>query len=117
MLDAKTLKIIRRADIPEGSKPWTQTSSPDGEEVWVQAANGSNAVLDARTLEIKLYAERVGNFPVIVAFSPDGRHGFVSMAGEDYVEVLDAGTGRLVKRLEVGRNNANVSFRPDGKYG
>lgn len=22
-----------------------------------------------------------------------------------------------MKRLEVGQNNANVSFRPDGKYG
>jgi YVTN family beta-propeller protein len=39
------------------------------------------------------------------------------MAGESYVAVLDSETGKIVKRLEVGENNANVSFRPDGKYG
>lgn len=116
MLDAKTLEITNRAEFPEGSKPWMLRVSPDGEEVWVQTANGSNAVLDARTLETKR-TERVGDSPVTVAFSPDGRYGFVSMAGEDYVAVLDTETGRLVKRLQVGRNNANVSFRPDGKYG
>jgi len=33
------------------------------------------------------------------------------------VAILDPQTGRLTKRLEVGQNNANVSFRPDGKYG
>ena len=30
---------------------------------------------------------------------------------------MDPKTGRLTKRLEVGQNSANVSFRPDGKYG
>jgi YVTN family beta-propeller protein len=31
--------------------------------------------------------------------------------------VSDPETGRLIKRLEVGQTSANVSFRPDGKYG
>jgi DNA-binding beta-propeller fold protein YncE len=39
------------------------------------------------------------------------------MAGESYVYVLNPQTGRLIRRLEVGQNNANVSFRPDGKFG
>jgi DNA-binding beta-propeller fold protein YncE len=116
MIDTETLEITKRVDFPEGSRPWMLRVSPDGKEVWGQTASGSNAVLDARTLET-LSTERVGDSPVTVAFPPGGRYGFVSMAGEDYVAVLDAETGKLVKQLEVGQNNANVSFRPDGKYG
>lgn len=58
--------------------------SPEGCEVWVQTASGSNVILDSRTLET-LHTEEVGNQPVTVAFSPDGRYSFVSMAGESYV--------------------------------
>jgi DNA-binding beta-propeller fold protein YncE len=39
------------------------------------------------------------------------------MAGESYVAVLDPETGKLIKRIEVGHNNANVSFRPDSRFG
>ncbi len=116
MIDTETLEITKRAGFPEGSRPWMLRVSPDGREVWVQTASGSNVVLDARTLET-LHTERVGSSPVTVAFPPDGRYGFVCMAGEGYVAVLDTDTGKLVKRLEVGRNNANVSFRPDGAFG
>lgn len=105
-----------RFEFPEGSRPWMLRVAPDREEVWVQTAQGSNTVLDSRSLE-KLHTEEVGKFPVTAAWPPGGRYGFVSMAGESYVAVLDSETGRLVKRLEVGQNNANVSFRPDGRYG
>ena len=30
---------------------------------------------------------------------------------------MDPQSGKLVKRLEIGQNGANVSFRPDGKFG
>jgi WD40 repeat protein len=86
--------------------------SPDGREVWVQTASGTNVVLDARTLE-RRHTERLGNAPVTTAWSPDGRYNFVSLAGESYVAILDPQTGKVVKRLEVGENNANSSFRPE----
>jgi DNA-binding beta-propeller fold protein YncE len=116
VLDTETLKIAKRVEFPEGSRPWMLRVSPDGKEVWVQTASGTNVVLDARTLE-RRHTERVGSTPVTTAFSPDGRYNFVSMAGESYVAVLDPQTGKLVKRLEVGQNNANISFRSDGRFG
>ena len=116
MLDTDTLKINRRVEFPEGSRPWMLRVSPNGREVWVQTVNGSNTVLDAQTLET-LYAEELGKQPVITAWSPDGRYNFVTHAADTWVAVLDPKTGRLTKRLEVGQNSANVSFRPDGKYG
>lgn len=116
MLNAVSLKVTKRIEFPQGSKPWMLRVSPDGREVWVQTASGTNVVLDAQTLE-RRHTERVGNAPVTTAWSPDGRYNFVSLAGESYVAILDPQTGRVVKRLEVGKNNANVSFRPDGEYG
>jgi len=115
-LNTETLKVTKRAEFPEGSRPWMLRVSPDGKEVWVQTASGANVVLDAATLE-RRYTEPVGSAPVTTAWSPDGRYNFVSMAGENYVAVLDPETGKLLKRLEVGQNNANVSFRPDGRFG
>jgi DNA-binding beta-propeller fold protein YncE len=116
MLDTEMLKISRRVEFPEGSRPWMLRVSPNGREVWVQTASGSNAVLDAQTLKT-LHAEELGIQPVTTAWSPDGRYNFVTHTGDTWVAVLDSETGRLTKRLEVGHNNANVSFRSDGKYG
>lgn len=115
-LDTETLEIVDRVEFPEGSRPWMLRVSRDREEIWVQTAEGSNTVLDSKSLET-LHTEEVGDSPVTVAWPPGGRYGFISMAGESYVAVLDSETGKIVKRLEVGENNANVSFRPDGKYG
>ena len=63
MLDTDTLKISRRVEFPEGSRPWMLRASPNGREVWVQTASGSNVVLDAQTLET-LHAEELGKQPV-----------------------------------------------------
>src|SRR5215207_6298562 len=103
MLDINTLKISRRVELPEGSRPWMLRVSPNGREVWVQTASGSNAVLDAQTLET-LHAEELGKQPVTTAWSPDGRYNFVTHTGDTWVAVLDSETGRLTKRLEVGQN-------------
>jgi DNA-binding beta-propeller fold protein YncE len=116
MIDTETLEVSRRVEFPEGSRPWMLRASPDGKEVWVQTASGTNVVLDSRTLET-LHTEELGEQPVTVAFSPNGRYAFVTHFADDWVAVMDPESGKLVKRLEVGQNGANVSFRPDGKYG
>ncbi len=116
MFDTETLKISKRVEFPEGSRPWMLRASPDGREVWVQTASGTNVVLDSRTLET-LHTEELGEQPVQTAWSPDGRYNFVTHFADDWVAVMDPRSGKLVKRLEVGQNGANVSFRPDGKYG
>ncbi len=116
MLDTETLKVTKRVEFPEGSRPWMLRVAPGGREVWVQTATGSNVVLDAETLET-LHTERVGEQPVTVAWPPGGRYGFVTHFGADWVAVVDAESHRLVKRLDLGGSTANVSFRPDGEYG
>ena len=116
MLDTETLKVANRVEFPEGSRPWMLRVSPDGREVWVQTASGSNVVLDAQTLET-LHTEELGEQPVTTAWSPDGRYNFVTHFADSWVAVMDPKSGKLIKRLEVGQGGANVSFRPDGKFG
>ena len=116
MLDTETLRIANRAEFPEGSRPWMLRVSPDGREVWVQTATGSNVVLDSQSLEM-LHTEELGEQPVTVAFSPDSRYNLVTHFADDWVAVIDSRSGKLIKRLEVGQNGANVSFRPDGRFG
>ena len=116
VLDTETLKVAKRVNFPEGSKPWMLRVSPDGKEVWVQTATGSNLVLDARTLET-VHTEELGQQPVTVAFSPDGRYNIVTHFADSWVAVMDPQSGKLIKRLEVGQNGANVSFRTDGRFG
>ena len=116
VLDTETLKVAKRVNFSEGSKPWMLRVSPDGKEVWVQTATGSNLVLDAQTLET-LHTEELGQQPVTVAFSPDGRYNIVTHFADSWVAVMDPQSGKLIKRLEVGQNGANVSFRTDGRFG
>jgi DNA-binding beta-propeller fold protein YncE len=116
VLDTETLKVAKRVNFPEGSKPWMLRVSPDGKEVWVQTATGSNLVLGAQTLET-LHTEELGQQPVTVAFSPDGRYNLVTHFADSWVAVMDPQSGKLIKRLEIGQNGANVSFRTDGRFG
>lgn len=116
MLDTETLQVANRAEFPEGSRPWMLRVSPDGREVWVQTATGTNVVLDSQTLET-LHTEELGEQPVTTAWSPDGRYNFVTHFADSWVAIMDPKSGSLLKRLEVGQGGANVSFRSDGKYG
>ena len=116
MLDTDTLRIANRVEFPEGSRPWMLRVSPDGREVWVQTATGSNVVLDSQTLET-VHTEELGEQPVTTAWSPDGRYNFVTHFADSWVAIMDPKSGSLIKRLEVGQGGANVSFKPDGKYG
>lgn len=89
--------------------------SPDGKEVWVQTSSAStNVVLDADTLAT-IATVPVGRQPVTVAFQPGpARYGLVTHLGEGFVAVLDRASGREVKRVDVGKPQANATFLPDG---
>lgn len=116
MFDTRTLKVVKRVQFPHGSLPWMLRVSPNGREIWVQTASGTNVVLDARTLR-KVHTERVGRQPVQGAWSPNGKYQLTTQLGESWVAVTDASSYKLIKRVEVGPVGANIAFRPDGKFG
>lgn len=115
-LDLDTFAILKRVSFPPGSKPHMLRVAPDGGSVWVQTAHGgTNDVLDPETLAVRS-TQQLGHEPVTNAWTPDGRFVYITHFADDFVAVLDAGTGREVKRIRVGSGLGTVGFRPDGRY-
>ena len=101
---------------PEGSKPHMLRVAPDGGSVWVQTAlGGTNDVLDPETLAVR-NSTRLGQVPVTSAWTPDGRHVYLTHFEDDFVAVLNAASYEEVARIRVGATVGNVAFRPDGRY-
>ena len=115
-LDLTSFEILKRVDMAAGSKPHMVSVAPGDGSVWVQtAAGGTNEVLDGSTLAVR-GSQQLGKVPVAVAWTPDGRFGYVTHFQDDFISVVDATTLQEVKRITVGRSVANVAFRPDGRY-
>ncbi|HET9257573.1 MAG TPA: beta-propeller fold lactonase family protein [Pseudonocardiaceae bacterium] len=56
----------------------------------------------------------VGNRPLGVAVSPDGRHAYVTNYVSGTVSVIDTGNDAVVGAIPVGGNPAGVAISPDG---
>ncbi|HTY79962.1 MAG TPA: cytochrome D1 domain-containing protein [Candidatus Bathyarchaeia archaeon] len=67
---------------------------------------------DRRTL----WSQRTGSQPAGAWTTPDGRQVLVGLTGEDAVEVHDAATGTLVKRLTTGNGAHNFLAAGDGRH-
>ena len=79
---------------------------------------GSNSVafIDTATNLVKHIAY-VGRSPHEAFFTPDDREVWVTVRGENYVQVLDGTTYKETDRIDVGNGPGMTIFRPDGKYG
>lgn len=113
--DTATNKIVKRMDFPKGSKPYMLRVSPDGKEVWVQAAgNNTNNIVDPDSLAI-LHSEADGQAPVTNAWSPDGKYVLLTHEKDETVTVYDAKTQKMLKKITVGQDSTNIGFSPDSK--
>ena len=114
--DLASFEIVNRTQLPDGSKPHMLRVDPKSETVWVQTAvGGTNDVLDAGTLAAR-HSRKLGKVPVTNAWTPDGRHAYVTHFKDDFISVIDATTYDEVKRIPVGQGVASVAFRPDGRF-
>src|SRR6266702_1680699 len=59
----------------------------------------------------------VGRSPHEAFFTPDGKEGWVTVRGENYVAVLDGNTYEEKTRITVPAGPGMQIFSPDGKYG
>ena len=90
--------------------------SPDHKTLDVVSI-GSNSVtfIDTATNKVK-HTTYVGRSPH-EAFTPDGKEVWVTIRGEDYIQVLDGKTYEPTKRITVPNGPGMTIFSPDGKYG
>jgi YVTN family beta-propeller protein len=91
--------------------------SPDRHTLAVVAI-GSNAVnfIDTETNTVK-HVTYVGRSPHEAFFTHDGSEVWVTVRGENYVDVLDGTTYEEKARITVPNGPGMTIFSPDGKYG
>lgn len=79
---------------------------------------GSNAVtfIDTSNNRVK-HTTYVGRSPHEAMFTPDGKEVWITVRGEDYVQVLDGKTYQPTRRISVANGPGMTIFSPDGRYG
>lgn len=91
--------------------------SPDHHTLAVVSI-GSNSVafIDTATNTVK-HVSYVGRSPHEAMFTPDGKEVWVTVRGEDYVQVLDGKTFEPRRRIPVPNGPGMTIFSPDDRYG
>src|SRR6202051_1913104 len=91
--------------------------SPDHKTIAVVSI-GSNSVtfIDTTTNSVK-HTTYVGRSPHEAFYTPDGSEVWVTVRGENYVEVLDAKSFQEKTRIVTPGGPGMQIFSPDGKYG
>lgn len=91
--------------------------SPDGTTLAVVSV-GSNAITFVNTQNNEvLHTTYLGRSPHETFYTPDGKEVWVTIRGEDYVQVLDAKTFEPKTRIQTASGPGMQIFSPDGKYG
>jgi DNA-binding beta-propeller fold protein YncE len=113
--DLRRDRVVRTLDLPLGAARGLDRTeflldsahhglamSPNGRRLCVAGTmSGYAAIVATRPLRLQR-AVRVGRVPYWSASSRDGRHCFVSVAGDDRVAVVSFRTGREVASIRVG---------------
>jgi RNA polymerase sigma factor (sigma-70 family) len=105
---------VRRFPVEQWA--WSVSFSPDGRQVLIGTGG---AGVPVRVCDVRSGAEvlRTAPYPSCwgAAYSPDGRSIAVASMVKP-IEILDAGTGRLVRELQANAGRVrNVAFSPDGR--
>ena len=91
--------------------------SPDHKTLAIVSI-GSNSVtfIDTATNSVR-HVMYVGRSPHEAFYTPDGSEVWITVRGEDYVDVLDAKTFQEKTRIKTPNGPGMQIFSPDGKYG
>jgi YVTN family beta-propeller protein len=84
--------------------------------VVVSVGSNSVAFIDTATNRVKHIAY-VGRAPHEAFFTPDGKEVWITVRGEDFVQVLDGETYQPTLRMQVPNGPGMTIFSPDGEYG
>ena len=125
-MDNKLLGVIRLGDPqPTNFSPLYKGQllvhgmgfSPDHRTLAVVSI-GSNSVsfIDTATNVVK-YIAYVGRSPHEAFFTPDGSEVWVTVRGENYIDVLNGRSFQEKTRITVPNGPGMQIFSPDGKYG
>lgn len=105
-------RVLRRVATIEG--PRSIQSGVGGVAIVGHSAAGAVTLLEGRPPRVRRVLRGFGQ-PRYTAFTPDGRHAFVTDSGHGEVAVIDVTRGRIVRRVEVGALARHVTLDPAGR--
>jgi YVTN family beta-propeller protein len=76
----------------------------------------SISVIDTNTFEVTATIPLGNGKPNRVVFHPDGKTAWVVYDKSHDLGVVDAESGKLLKRVKIGGNPYNLNFTPDGRH-
>ena len=110
LLDAQTLEVIAR--VPTGEGATMNTFSPDGTISYT--AHSKATVVVANGIEApftELWRAEVGTNPSKVGVHPNGQWVYAIVSKEGAVAVLNAATGEVSHRIDIGTNPSAIFVR------
>jgi YVTN family beta-propeller protein len=116
IIDATRDQIVGQVPVPQ---PHNSAITPDGRTAYVASQEQGATALVILNLETRT---RVGVVPLdktprALNFSPDGKWLYVTVAGDDAVQVLDPASNRITTRIPVGASPHHPLFTPNDQFG
>lgn len=106
---SEIFRVPTRGDNPEHA-----VFSPDGNQVYASAEEGSVVdVIDVERRE-SVKTIRVGRRPRGIGFLPDGSRAYVANELSDTVSVIDTKKQKVIKTIEVGVRANGIAVSPQG---
>lgn len=124
VFDTATKTVVGQIGV--GNEPHAVVASPDGRRAYV--INNGNGVPGSSTMSVidtaadsasvstVIATIKVGNEPIDVAVSPDGRHAYVTDLYDGSVQVIDTATNSLTTKILLGGPLGGIAVSPDGKH-
>ena len=91
-------------------------SSKDNTLAVVSIGSNSVSFIDTQTNLVK-HTSYVGRSPHEAIFTPDGKEVWVTVRGEDYIQVLDGKSYAPINHIAVPNGPGMIIFSPDKPYG
>lgn len=91
-----------------------QMPTPDGRILTADQASNTISMIDVAT-NMVYGSVKTGQQPHHVVATPDGKEFWVSLYGENRVQVFDAGNLKEIASVDVGASNDDLFFDPTGK--
>lgn len=101
--------------VPVGKGPEGNDLSPDGKELWAaHSRDGGVSVIDVASKKVVRTLSLGTKRSNRLKFTPDGKRVLITDLEADELLVLDAPSGNVIKRIQLGRNPEGILIAPNG---
>ncbi len=101
--------------VPVGKGPEGFDVSPDGKVLWAaNSHDGTISMIEVATKKVVQTVDAHVKSANRVKFTPDGRFVLISLLSGNDLVVMDTGTRRVIKRINLGGGSAGILIPPDG---